>query len=346
MYRQTVFPRWRGFNLLNMFCSEQSPLNRGRANGYFFEDDFKMISDFGFDFVRLPLSYRVWSSVDNPYEIDEEKISPLDDAVYFGKKYNLHVNICMHRLPGYCVNSDEKEKMDLWREDEALNAAVFVWSAIAKRYKDISSENLSFNVMNEPVSDVALEQYNKVSKRIIRSVREISADRLFIIDGVNCGELPPVDQMLYRKNCGYSCRGYVPFRLTHYGTNNPSAKSKTAPSWPEDICCDDIDYMDYLMPYNRDKLDRLYGAWAALAECLNVGVHCGEMGCFHKTPHSVTLAWYKDIMEVLKAHNIGYALWNFAGNFGIADSNRSDVTYKKIGHRMIDEKLLKLLQKY
>lgn len=344
MYQQTVFPRWRGFNLLNMFCSGQSPINRGRANGYFLEDDFKMISDFGFDFVRLPLSYRVWSSVDNPYEIDEQKISPLDDAVYFGKKYHLHVNICMHRLPGYCVNNDELEKMDLWNDDEALNASKFVWTSIAKRYKDISSENLSFNVVNEPVSEVALEQYNKVTRRIIRAVQEISADRLFIIDGVNYGEFPPVDQMLNRENCGYSCRGYVPQGLTHYGSYNQTCYNNLPPKWPGAIRYENDDKEVTL--WNRDKLERLFGAWAALAECFNVGVHCGEMGCFSKTPHPVTLAWYEDIMEVLKEHNIGYALWNFAGDFGIADSNRSDVTYKKIGHRMIDEKLLKLLQKY
>lgn len=343
MYRQTVFPRWRGFNLLNMFCSAQSPINRGRANGNFFEEDFKMISDFGFDFVRLPLSYRVWSSVENPYEIDEEKISPLDDAVMFGKKYHLHVNICMHRLPGYCINDDEKETMDLWSEDEALDAAVFVWTFIAKRYKDISSDALSFNVINEPASHVALETYNRVSRKIIRAVREISPDRLFILDGLNCGSLPPVDQMLYRKNCGYSCRGYVPHRVTHYGSYNLPFYN-TQPKWPEDERYekDSIDHT----AWNRDRLDKLFGAWAALAECLHVGVHCGEMGCFSKTPHAIALSWYEDIMEVLKAHNIGYALWNFVGDFGIADSNRSDVTYKKIGHRMIDEKLLKLLQKY
>ena len=70
------------------------------------------------------------------------------------------------------------------------------------------------------------------------------------------------------------------------------------------------------------------------------------MGCFSKTPHHIALSWFEDIMDVLKSHNIGYALWNFAGDNGIADSNRSDVEYKKIGHRMIDEKLLKLLQKF
>ena len=76
MFRQNVLPRWRGFTLQEMF-SRYDKKGKSRSN-VFFEEDFKMISDFGVDFVRIPVSYRIWSTVDNPYEIDEEKIAPLD----------------------------------------------------------------------------------------------------------------------------------------------------------------------------------------------------------------------------------------------------------------------------
>ena len=92
MYKQSVFPRWRGFNLQGMF-SRYDKDGFNRSNG-FCEDDFKMISDFGFDFVRIPVSYRIWSAVDNPFEIDERKIAPLDKSIEFGQKYGLHVNLC------------------------------------------------------------------------------------------------------------------------------------------------------------------------------------------------------------------------------------------------------------
>lgn len=44
MVQQTVLPRWKGFNLLGAFVMN-SP-------GKFDEEDFQMISDLGFDFVR------------------------------------------------------------------------------------------------------------------------------------------------------------------------------------------------------------------------------------------------------------------------------------------------------
>ena len=181
--KQSVFPRWRGFNLLGMFCSETSEYRDFRSPGYYTEEDFKMIRDWGFDFVRLPLSYRLWSDVNNPYEIEESKIAPLDEAVYFSEKYGLHTNIAMHRLPGYCVNQDEKieEKESLWTDKNMLDASAYQWAEIAKRYKGISSDKLSFNVINEPDRNITSAQYKAVSERVINDVRKISPDRLFIL---------------------------------------------------------------------------------------------------------------------------------------------------------------------
>ncbi|MBR5586790.1 MAG: cellulase family glycosylhydrolase [Clostridia bacterium] len=342
MFKQTVFPRWRGFNLLGMFCSETSPINRGRAPGYFNEEDFKMIADFGFDFVRLPLSYRVWSSVENPYILEEEKLSPLDDAVHWGNKYGLHVNVCMHRIPGYCINTDEAETMNIWKDKEAQDAAVFQWESIAKRYTDISSEKLSFNVLNEAGYEATLYEYSIISKKVIDAVRKTTPDRLFIIDGINAGNMPPVDQMPVFENCGYSCRGYAPKGLTHYGAAGHSGYDGMTPVWPGGAQFE----LGELKFYDESNLDKLFGMWAALAQNFNVGVHCGEMGCYCNTPHDVVLSWFECVMNILKSYNIGYALWNFEGAFGIANSNRADVEYKKIGNKLIDEKLLKLLQKY
>jgi len=58
----------------------------------------------------------------------------------------------------------------------------------------------------------------------------------------------------------------------------------------------------------------------------------------------VVLAWLRDVMEILKGHNIGYALWNFRGSFGILDSERGDVSYEDFHGHQLDRKLLALLQ--
>jgi endoglucanase len=62
---QTILPRWRGFNLNEMLRSDAQV---NRPGGLYQEDDFRWMADWRFDFVRVPLCYRLWiksSSRDN-----------------------------------------------------------------------------------------------------------------------------------------------------------------------------------------------------------------------------------------------------------------------------------------
>ena len=344
MTKQTVLPRWRGFNLLGMFAAPSSSKYAEKGlNGRFDEDDFRMISEFGFNFVRLPLSYKVWADESDPFKIIEEKIAPLDDAVEYGKKYGLHVNICLHRIPGYCINDDDTEPFCLWTDPEALECAKHHWRHIAKRYKDIPCEELSFNLFNEPKYDVDQATVTTVYAELIKAIREIDPDRLIIADGTHNGNQPPTELMSEDfENIAYSCRGYNPGSVTHFGVSFMENSEAIKPVWPGGIQT----VSGRNVKWDRAKLDRHYGMWAALAENFGVGVICGEMGCFYKCPHDVMLAWYKDMMESLKERNIGYAVWNFRGTFGIMDSGRDDIELEDYNGHKLDRELLTLLQKY
>lgn len=343
MYRQNIIKRYRGFNLLGMFCSEESKVNRGCAPGYYTEEDYKIISDFGFDFARLPLSYRVWGSVDDPFMIDEKKLSRLDEAVDWGLKYGIHTNIAIHRAPGYCINDDEpvREKMNLWKEQEALEAFKHHWCEIAKRYKDISSEHLTFNVVNEPNSSVTVSQYTNVIWQVLDAVREISPDRTFMIDGLQWGDYPHIDTMFTgTENLIYSTRGYRPNGLTHYGLMK---EYKKVPVWPG---AEGYYGHGRVKKFDRSDYEKFYGMYAAISEIYKVGVICGEFGCANHTPHDVALAWMEDFLSVLKEYNIGWALWNLKGSFGVFNSDRADVNYEDYHGLKLDRKMMDILTKY
>lgn len=347
VHRQTVYPRYRGFNLLGMFCSEESTRNLGRSPGYYEEKDFKTIAAWGFDYVRLPLSYRIWSSVNDPYTVDEEKLRPLDDAVEYAMKYNISLTLGFHRIPGYCVNEDEPtgEPYNLWRDEEAKKAAEFQWKVLAERYKEVPASALSFNIINEPPGYVSPITVTAVTHRLCNAIREVSPERPIMIDGISFGRCPPLDSMLvYEKNCGYACRGYLPSNITHYGAEWSDDSKRYLPKWPDGGVYDCIG--GATTHYGAEEIDRLYDVWAAHAEIFNVGVVCGEMGCYNKTPHDVTLRWFEDELKLLKKHNIGYALWNFKGAFGVVNSGREDVDYVTVDGYKTDKKLLELLLKY
>jgi len=131
---QKVLPRWRGFNLLNMFTM--------RSRGDWAEDDFRWIRDFGFDFARLPSCYRLWIKDGDDYKIHEPMLEKLDRAIELGSKYALHVSVNFHRGPGYSVNREFTEPHNLWKDAEPLKAFCFHWQMLAKRYKGISKDKL------------------------------------------------------------------------------------------------------------------------------------------------------------------------------------------------------------
>ena len=53
-------PRWRGFNLLYLFQARR----QNDAPVEVPEDDFRMIADLGFDFIRIPMDYWFWIASD------------------------------------------------------------------------------------------------------------------------------------------------------------------------------------------------------------------------------------------------------------------------------------------
>jgi hypothetical protein len=60
----------------------------------------------------------------------------------------------------------------------------------------------------------------------------------------------------------------------------------------------------------------------------------------------VFLAWFGDVLDILTTHGIGYALWQFDGDFGVLNSGRADIVYEDWHGQKLDRKLLQLLQKY
>jgi endoglucanase len=50
-------------------------------------------------------------------------------------------------------------------------------------------------------------------------------------------------------------------------------------------------------------------------------------------------------VDILSSNGIGFALWNFRGDFGILDSGRTDVAYEDWYGHQLDRRLLDLIRK-
>ncbi len=469
-------PRWRGFNLLEKF-------NGGAP---FREDDFRNISDLGFNFVRLPMNYKLWIQDGDWRKFDEKTLAEIDQAVEFGKKYGVHVCINFHRAPGYTVNTPPENPL-IWQSDEALDVCKLHWQTFAKRYRGIPSEELSFNLFNEP-ANCSEEDYYRVVKTILEGIRQEDPDRLVICDGIEWAGKPCFSFKDLR--VAQATRGYAPMEISHYGANWVNSKNFPEPQWPfysfnglmpspnkrempegirQPLLIDgefaqggklrvkigivsnnaelvvSFDgkealrrkfvsgpgkgewqtevyverYKIYQNVFNLDltldipkgakqiSIANVAGDWLTIAELAvatpscpevvstgttdwnavdqtklryfvekdraalvggttrdrewlrrqnvepwrklaeqGVGVMVGEFGAFNRTPHKIALAWLEDMLANWREQDWGWALWNFRGPFGIADSGRDDVDYEDWRGLKLDREMLSLLQRY
>jgi endoglucanase len=324
-------PRWRGFNLLGMFWAGP------KAEGRFREEDFDIIADWGFDFVRLPMSYRFWAQPEALFDIDEKALQQVDKAIEFGRQRGIHVNINFHRIPGFCVG-EPMEPASLWTDQRMLDAACFHWQTFAKRYKGIPNTQVSFDLINEP-AHVEDGDYVRVHRAIIQAIRSEDTDRLIICDGTGYGHTP-VPGMI-GQGVAMSTRGYHPFPISHYRAKWVKGSDNwPAPAWPFIEPGKDGKQIVWDKAYLREHR---ITPWKKM-ESQGVGVHIGEWGCHNLTPHAVVLPWMQANLELFKEAGWGWALWNIRGAFGVLDSNRADVQYEDFRGHKLDRKMLELLR--
>lgn len=341
-------PKWKGFNLLDFFSPNPANARRPAV-----EDHFRWMADWGFDFVRLPMAYPSYLRFDRSkpitpeqvYNIDRQAVDRIHQLVSLAHKHQLHVSLNLHRAPGYCINAGFQEPYNLWKDQQALDAFCFHWQMWAKEFKHVSSKKISFDLLNEPSmrqdmndqhgkrSPVPGQLYRKVAKAAAAAIRKENPGHLIIADGNEVGSkvIPEITDL----NIAQSCRGYNPGIISHYKAPwvFKEASNLPEPKWPGQVGD------KYL---SRALLEEAYAPWIGLVQ-QGVGVHCGECGAWNKTPHHVFLAWFSDVLDILSENGIGFALWEFIGDFGILDSKRTDVAYEDwYGHKL-DRKLLNLL---
>ena len=291
------------------------------------------MEEWGFDFARLPLSYQCWTESEDWLKLREAELKDIDKAVEFGRKHGVHLNLNLHRAPGYCVNPP-KEPFDLWTDEKALDACAFHWGMLAKRCKSSSNDRVSFDLLNEP-AHVSEENYVRVVKRLVQVIRAEDQERLIIADGLNWGRDPVPG--LIGLGIAQSTRGYDPMQISHYKANWVNvAEAWAEPAWPLTLPNKPV------MDKERLRKERIV-PWQQL-EKKGVGVHVGEWGAFTRTPHKVVLAWMRDCLDLWKEAGWGWALWNLKGGFGVLDTRRADVEYEDFRGHKLDREMLSVLQ--
>ena len=171
-------PDWKGHTLIAR--DEFNNFGLGRK---YTEEEVVAIALSGFNFVRVPLKFdQLFDGIDMT-QVCSAYLETIDDMLNWCAEYGIHVCFDLHDMPGYTTNGDDSDDILFW-DEESQKYFVGFWQFIAERYKDVPSNLLSFNLLNEPHGnpehELTDEIYSVVIQKAIDAVRAVSPERLMI----------------------------------------------------------------------------------------------------------------------------------------------------------------------
>jgi endoglucanase len=335
----------RGINLSEWFAQVYDP--KGYTKEHFENwttaSDIALIKSAGFDNVRLSVNPQPMFKMNHPDEIPSAYLSELDAAVKMILDHGLAVVIDLH------PDDDFKGKL---KDDSFVQQLADFWRALARHYAGWDSDRVFFEIMNEPEVSDPYRWYG-IQVRLATAIREGAPQNTIIATASRYSndEQFLMLEPLRDPNVIYNFHFYYPHIFTHQGATWGSyfwhwVKGLQYPSNPENAArvAEGVpDAADRLavIRYGQDhwdaaRIDAEISQVADWARQRGVPVVCNEFGVFrtYADPQSRS-AWIRDVRTSLERHNMGWAMWDYSGSFGVVT--------KKDGKATLDETIVRAL---
>ncbi len=339
-----------GINLSEWFAQVYDP--RGYTKEHFESwttaSDIVLIKSAGFDHVRLSVNRQPMMDAMRRRDGSTEYFGYLDAAVKMILDAGLAVELDMH------PESDFKER--LAKEDDFVQRFADFWSTVAQHYAPWDADRVFFEILNEPEMSDAYRWYG-VEAKLAAAIRRGAPSNTIIATGARWDD---DDDLVFLEplpdtNVVYVFHFYEPHIFTHQGATWGSyywhwLKGLHYPSSPENAA-----QVAKLVPEARDRMQVIrYGQdhWDASrieaeidqavdwAKQRGVPLVCNEFGVFrYFSDPQERAAWIKDVRTSLERHNIGWAMWDYSGSFGVVTNRETkakldEVTVRALGLKM------------
>jgi endoglucanase len=318
----------RGINLSGWFAQVYDP--KGYTKEHFqnwtTSNDIALIKSAGFDHVRLSVNPQPLMEAIERQDRGAEYFGYLDAAVRMILDAGLAVELDVH------PNSDFKARLT---DDEFVERFADFWRMFAKHYSSWDPERVFFEILNEPEMRDGYRWYG-VETKLAAAIRQSAPTHTILAAGARWDDN---DDLIFLEplrdpNVVYVFHFYEPHIFTHQGANWSSyywrwVKGLHYPSSPENaaqVAATLPEALDrlYVVRYGQDhwgatRMDAEIGQAAEWAKQHGVPIACNEFGAYREGVEPVDrAAWINDVRTSLERHNIGWAMWDYSGNFGVA----------------------------
>jgi endoglucanase len=334
----------RGINLSEWFAQVYDP--RGYTKEHFESwttaSDIALIKSVGFDHVRLSVNPQPMMDAAHRRGGSEEYYGSLDAAMKMILDAGLAVELDMH------PDSDLKARL---KEDDFVERFADFWRTVAQHYSSWDPERVFFEIMNEPEMRDRYRWYG-VESKLAAAIRQGAPAHTIIAAGANWDDdndmifLDP----LRDPNVIYVFHFYDPHIFTHQGATWGAfywhwLKGLHYPSDPQNAAQvselepDAIHRLDVIR-YGHDhwdaaRIEAEINQAADWAKRNNVPLVCNEFGVFRRADPQDRARWLTDVRTSLEHHNIGWAMWDYSGSFGVVT--------KQNGKNVLDENTVRAL---
>lgn len=336
----------RGINLSGWFAQvyDSKGYTKEHLQTWTTAEDIALIKSMGFDHVRLSL---------NPQPImeagrrggREEYFGYLDAAMKMILDAGLAVELDLH------PESDFKAR--LAKEDDFVERFIDFWRTVAQRYSSWDQERVFFEILNEPEMRDAYRWYG-IEAKIAVAIREAAPVHTIIAAGARWDDDDDLVFMepLRDPNVIYVFHFYEPHIFTHQGATWGSyywhwLKGLHYPSSPENAAqvaaaVPEAQERMQVIRYGQDhwdaaRIDAEIRQVADWAKQRNVPVICNEFGVHRPYADPQDRArWITDVRTALEHHGMGWAMWDYSGNFGVVTkedgkTRPDEITVKALG---------------
>lgn len=244
------------------------------------------------------------------------------------------------------IETDNTPK--LWTDKDAQYHYFDLWKALADELKDYPNDLVAYELLNEPVAPYA-SQWNSLSSQLVRELRLTEPERKLVI-GSNMwqgvGTFSALTVPANDPNIILSFHFYNPHLFTHYQAEWAEMKDlNVAIHYPGEVITPE-DYAQlsdkekkivdpYMGTYDKGVLAGMAQKAIKRAQELGLQLHCGEFGCYKKTPKADRINWMQDIISIFRENGIAYSYWDYKAGFGFCNSKGE----------VIDQEVLNLLTK-
>lgn len=297
---------YKGVNLGGWFS--QCDYSEERLNNFITEADFKILSNWKLDHVRIPVDYNIFENADGTYK--DNGFERIDRAFELCAKYGLNAVLDLHKTAGFSFDSYSENESGFFDSEDLQERFYRLWEKFAIRYGN-RPDSIAFELLNEVTDKEYIEKWNRIAETCIKRIRVYAPDTIILVGSYwnNSAEAVKDLEKPYDDKVVYNFHSYDPLKFTHQGAY-----------WTDMIDPNERIAFEE-SGVTEEYFEKFFAEAIETAKKNGTALYCGEYGVINKVSPEDTLKWFKCINAVFNKHGIARSAWSYKEmDFGLSDA--------------------------